>query len=387
MAKSKRPTRIKDVGTIYYDSESRQYIGQVENGSYSSGRTKFKRFKGKSKAEVKEKMLSFKSECMSIAAIIPEKDNQIIHEPTLHEYLDIYITTYKKPALKPSSYDRIIVTERNIIEHLGTYPLSAITADIIQRELITAMYESDYSYSTIRKCFILLNECLKSAYHRDLISKNVCECVTVPSKKLFVQKEIRFLNDKEIESLSAAAKESQSINALIIPIMLYTGVRVGEMLSLKWSDIDFKNYYIYVHSNTVSAYDKDHNKRIVIEQDSTKTRKGRIVYLTRSALYYLTRLYQKRMPKLNDYLVITNGKRELWILRRVYNALCCQADIKEPHGLHTLRHTFASLMIRKGIDIKIVSEMLGHSSISFTYNTYVHLIEEEKAKVMQRIDI
>ncbi len=159
------------------------------------------------------------------------------------------------------------------------------------------------------------------------------------------------------------------------------------MLSLKWSDIDFKNNYIYVHSNTVSAYDKDHNKRIVIEQDSTKTRKGRIVYLTRSALYYLTRLYQKRTPKINDYLVITNGKRELWVLRRVYVALCKQADIKDMQGLHTLRHTFASLMIRKGVDIKIVSEMLGHSSISFTYNTYVHLIEEEKAKVMQRIDI
>lgn len=56
-------------------------------------------------------------------------------------------------------------------------------------------------------------------------------------------------------------------------------------------------------------------------------------------------------------------------------------------GLHTLRHTFASLMIRKGVDIKIVSEMLGHSSVTFTYNTYVHLQEDDKADVIKKLAI
>lgn len=74
-------------------------------------------------------------------------------------------------------------------------------------------------------------------------------------------------------------------------------------------------------------------------------------------------------------------------MRNSYLGICKKANIDNPQGLHTLRHTFASLMIRKGIDIKIISEMLGHSSVSFTYNTYVHLIEEEKAKVISQLEV
>ena len=70
-----------------------------------------------------------------------------------------------------------------------------------------------------------------------------------------------------------------------------------------------------------------------------------------------------------------------------YLAICNKAGIDNPQGLHTLRHTFASLMIRKGVDIKIISEMLGHASVSFICSTYVHSLEEEKAKTIQQLDI
>lgn len=168
--------------------------------------------------------------------------------------------------------------------------------------------------------------------------------------------------------------------------MIYTGLRAGEAVSLKWSDINFDDNYIKVHANIAIVYDENHN-RVVIEQNNTKTRSSRIVYMTDSARKYLSELYEIRKPKKNDYVFATNGKRDISSLTSLYVQVCRRADINNPQSLHTLRHTFASLMIRKGVDIKLISEMLGHSSVSFTYNTYVHLIEEEKAKTIKRIKV
>ena len=109
--------------------------------------------------------------------------------------------------------------------------------------------------------------------------------------------------------------------------------------------------------------------------------------MTTSARKYFSELKQLVNPNSNDFVVITNGQRDISAVRKSYLGICKHANIDNPQGLHTLRHTFASLMIRKGVDIKIISEMLGHASVSFTYNTYVHLIEEEKAKAIQQIDV
>ena len=62
------------------------------------------------------------------------------------------------------------------------------------------------------------------------------------------------------------------------------------------------------------------------------------------------------------------------------------AGIDNPLGIHTLRHTFASLLIKKGVDIKIVSDILGHKDVSFTYNIYVHILEEQKTQAMSLLD-
>ena len=80
-------------------------------------------------------------------------------------------------------------------------------------------------------------------------------------------------------------------------------------------------------------------------------------------------------------------KRDTTRALNTYTFICKRAKIDNHQGVHTLRHTCASLLIRKGVDIKIISEMLGHKDVAFTYNTYVHLIEEEKAKTINQLDI
>ena len=69
-----------------------------------------------------------------------------------------------------------------------------------------------------------------------------------------------------------------------------------------------------------------------------------------------------------------------------YTNIAKTAGIENPLGVHTLRHTFASLLIKKGVDIKIVSDILGHKDVSFTYNIYVHILEEQKTQAMSLLD-
>ena len=387
MAK-KKVRHVKDLGSVYFDSTSNRWVGQIENGRYANGRAKYKRFYSSSQDECIYKMKEFKGQTL-------ESTSNQKHLILFKDYISDYLVNVKKNKLKPASYERDISTANNsIIPYIGGYYLTDLKTDIIQRKLINKLISDNYSNSTINKAFVLTNECLKYACHQDLISKNPCEFVSKPNSRTNVNnsKVIRFFDDDEIDrfiSIALSKKNNDKYvytNGYPLVIMIYTGLRIGEMLALKWSDVNLDDGFIRVHSNIAVTHDDDGN-RIVSIQNSTKTKQSRIVHLTKSAKKYIEELKSLRTPNKNDFLILTNGKRDIKAVKNVYSNICKKANIADPQGLHTLRHTFASLMIRKGVDIKIISEMLGHSSVSFTYNTYVHLIEEEKAKVIQSIDI
>lgn len=385
---SKKVRHIKNVGSVYYDSTTEKWVGQVENGRYANGRVKYKRFYAGSQEDVIRKMKSFKE------TLIAVDDEPVTQATPVASFFESYLTNIKKAKLKPSSYTRDMCTWRNNIKpYIGGYNLNELSPAIIQNQLIGGLLQKGLSYSTIHKAYVLTNEGLKYAYKQDIISNNPCgDRVELPAKKYFTQtKEIRFFDDDEIKrfvntALTTHWYRTEYDNSLAIVSLIYTGLRAGEFVALKWRDVNFKENYIRVSANVAVAYTED-GERQVFEQQSTKTKKSRIVHMTKSAEKYLSELYKIRKPQSSDYVYICGGERDLSTLSNSYSAICKRAGINEPQGLHTLRHTFASLMIRKGVDIKIISEMLGHSSVSFTYNTYVHLLEEEKAKTIQQLDI
>ncbi len=388
---NKKVRHVKGLGSVYYDNTKQVWIGQVENGKYSNGRVKYKRFLNSSQDEVIYKMKEFVNQGTLVNST---NTNNVKNNIQFKDFLNSYLNNVKKNKLKPASYDRDSTTaNNNIVPYIGGYDLSELTTSIIQLQLVNRLQETNYSFSTINKAYVLTNECLKYACYQGLIEKNPCEFVAKPSKTSISRpiKEIRFFDDDEINAFKEVALSKYKngrfkySNGYAFIILIYTGLRIGELLALKWKDIDLNNKFIKVHSNIAVTH--KNNERQVLIQDSTKTRKSRIVYLTGSAIYYITQLKENTKPHNDDFVITTNGKREVSAVRNSYLGICKRANIDDPQGLHTLRHTFASLMIRKGVDIKIISEMLGHSSVSFTYNTYVHLLEEEKAKVIAQIDI
>ena len=385
--KSENPRRrLKGLGSVYFDSTNNKWIGSIDIGTDERGKRMRKKFTGDTQAIVVKKIRDYQQSPEMLATKASEM-------PIFSDFGNAYIINYKKTKLKPTSYTREYkVFKNNIVPYIGFCKLDSITSDVIQVKLLNTLMNQGYSYSTLHKVYILTNEILRHACRTKLISDNPCQYVIAPNQRMFLKskKEIRVLSDEEIQRFAEAALSPRRPNGKYVLSIIYTGLRCGEAAALKWKDIDFSTNSITVGRNMEYMYDdveSDDPKRMVIEQDSTKTKSFRKIFMTKSARKYLTELYEERKPNKNDYLVLYKSLPSPDVLLNAYKTIVRSAGIEDPQGIHTLRHTCASLLIRNGVDIKIISEMLGHSSVSFTYDTYIHIIEEHAKSVIEEIDV
>lgn len=166
---------------------------------------------------------------------------------------------------------------------------------------------------------------------------------------------------------------------------------MGEALSLKWSDVDFDNKTITVSKNNALIKKRDDEGRKLggyelVTQDSTKTSSGnRVIPINRSAEEVLIVL---KKDNTTPY-VITNSRQKQVMptnFERSFKALLKSIGIEGEYGVHSLRHTFASLLFAKGVDVKIVSKLLGHSNVKITYDIYVHLFDKDIQHITSVLD-
>ena len=377
--------REKGLGSLYRDKDG-NWIGQVDKGVTDNGVRLYKRFKGKTKAEVKEKIDRY---------ITCVKDGTIALDGYyLDDYLRGWLEHIKKPNLKPGSYDRAMTTIRkHIIPFIGHYYVTDLTAKTIQVELIDALYNKGLSYSSIKKAFDYLSASLNYAVDSGKLNRNPCRLIKLEARQ-HSPKETRFLDDNEIKAFIEAAN-SRFANGVpkikvrkLLILALNTGLRVGELCALKWTDIDFSKKSMTVCRNVTDTYNYTNatkqRKKVHLVQNSTKSH-DRVVPLNRTAFSLLREMYEEAEDK-SGYIAGGSKPGNINTMIKNYKRVCDIAGIKEPHGFHTLRHTFASRLFRKGVDVKVVSSILGHSDTGFTYNTYIHLIEEQAQAAVELLD-
>ena len=311
-------------------------------------------------------------------AVVPEDDGV-----SVGEYVKMFIDVYKSNSIKPSSLTRNYgILAKQIQPNIGDYKLSKITTNDIQKQLINKLKDDGYSLSTIHKSYTLLNEAMNKAIQERKILFNACVGVQMPSKNIIAPKQIEVLSDQEIELFVQAAKLQKIENSLAILLVLHTGLRCGELCALHWEDIDYENNIINVHRNI--GISNVNGKRVTCIQEGTKTRLMRTVPMNPKAKVILKQIQKDSKGKL-----VINSKAEVPQVSTIgqqYDRILKYAGIEGKTGIHTLRHTFASQCFKKGIDVKYVSEILGHSSVSFTLNTYVHLMPDQKQNVLDLLD-
>lgn len=388
--KSKSKKRDHGSGSISQRKDG-TWTARIQIGTTADGKQKIKAFYGKTSSEVKKKLKEYKKQSSQF-------NMNNIKKNSVEEYITDWLKKYKINEIKETSYDRLESTINNhIIPNLGYIQLSQLNADDIQN-LLNKLVASNLSYSSIKKVYNALNSCLNHAVIRDHIIKNPCLAVNLPAQSKFNKRIVQIYTEDEIQKIKTECVRKYSTgtpiyqHGEIIILILNTGMRMGEVLGLKWEDIDFENKTIHVCRNV--AYIKNRNSNLdttkgyrVEVKEFTKTDAGnRLIPMNNTSFSLINSLKSKSSDE-NSYVFENKNGNVIspHNLEKKFNKILKNCNI-EKTGLHTLRHTFASMLFKKGVDVKTVSEILGHADVRITYNTYIHLIKEQKHDAVNLLD-
>ena len=361
-------------GTIYQRQDGRWVASiMLEN-------RKRKEFYGKTRKEVQEKLKVALRELQQGTLVTGPQQTVAQY---LHEWLKVH-----KQVIRPRSYERYeAIIRLHLVPMLGKLPLQKLTGQHLQR-LYTEKLESGLSSTTVSAIHGMLHTALDNALKLGILTRNVCEAVSPPRK---VHKEMKPLSPEQVRQLLEVAKGHPQ-EALFI-LALATGMRRGELLGLKWQDIHFEQSVLQVQRALTRM-----PTGLGYKETEPKTRKSRrSIVLTAFAIEALKK-HQARQLKMkkvagdaweeHDYVFCTAAGKHLHPGHDVLEEL---KKLLKKAGLpdvrfHDLRHSTATLLLSKGVHPKVVQEILGHSEISMTLDTYSHVLPTMQKAAMEGLN-
>jgi integrase len=293
---------------------------------------------------------------------------------TLGAFLERWLYDSVRGSVRQSTYDRNEAMCRvHLIPAWGKNKLKTLNAADVQR-LYRAKLDSGLSSATVHKLHGILHKALQQAVRWGLVPRNVADDVDPPKVH---KEEVRPLTNEQARKLLDTVKGDR-LEALYI-VAVQSGLRQGELLALRWEDVDLETCTLQVRRTLT----RDGGKLAV---GPTKTSKGRrSVKLTRDATEALRGHLERQLVEIDkagdtwqeNGLVFCTGKGTLinpTNLRRRSLAPLLQRAGLPPMTFHQLRHTAATILLLKNVNPKVVSEMLGHATIAITLDTYSHVL-------------
>lgn len=379
------------------------WTARKQFGYKPDGKKNIVAFYGKSKTIVRNKAADYEKN-------LSDNRSQHIKKNTVYEYVQEWIENYKKLSVKPSTYDGLedslnVRLKPFDIANVQMCNLSVGLCQTYINELTQS--EKKYSIATIRKSYNLLNACFKHAVGVGDIEKNPMEFVNMPSPNAVQTKEkdIQYFSEEQAKIIIKEATRTckngvpKHRYGYTICLLLYTGMRIGECLGLRWCDVNFENNTLTIDNTILLVKNRDGkttSKRVTIDV-SPKTKKSiRQFKLSNNAIETLKRIrelniYYNLPVAENNFIVISKSgcHASARNITRTLKAILKNCDFtneEKKYSLHSLRHTFASILLAKGADIKAISELLGHEKTSTTYDIYAHLIANQKDEAVDLID-
>ena len=336
---------------------------------------------GKTQAEVKEKLRT---------AIENSKrlDYTQTGKYTVGQWMDEWFEAYAKVKVRPSSHQTYKgYIENHIKPNIGDIPIEKLTSLQLQkfyRLLLTEgripRIESEkqprgLSAKTVRNINQVISSAMDMAVRHKLILTNPTEGCELPKVE---HREMKTLPAEQLGAFLREAKESGVYELYYLD--LATGLRRGELLGLKWEDIDLQNGIIHVRRQ-VARVDGE------VKELPLKTKNSyRNISISWDAVAMLTEMEAHRS---SDYVFpsSTGGPISPDSVNNMLHRVLKRAGLPSIR-FHDLRHTFATLALQNGVDIKTVSGMLGHFSAGFTLDTYAHVTtsaQKEAARTMGNV--
>lgn len=308
--------------------------------------------------------------------------------PVFKDLLDAWQDSNRVRLKKASisRYQNLIDT--HIIPELGNRRVSQLSVTSINRFLATKLENGrmdgtgGLSASYVRSIALIISSAICYG-----VAENLCRplnsSIIKPSPP---KKELCILSVEKQAALEQALLDNMNEEKLLVYITLYTGLRIGEACALRWDDINFDSKIIYVRQ-TISRmwYFEDGKKYSKLIVESPKTKSSFRCIPICSKLYSVLSKYPYQK---NHGYILPNLKHGGFISPRTfeyrYKKILKSCNL-EPVNYHALRHTFATRCIERGVDIKSLSEILGHADASITLNTYVHSSIELKRSQLEKL--
>ncbi len=292
----------------------------------------------------------------------------------LHQIVKEYLDNLKYQIKKHTYLHYQNLYEIYILKHFNFNARLVENSDL---NLALLEFLKKYSNSLSKTIKSLINRSLTFAYENNMIKKRILITQKIKSR---AEKQVECLSVSEQIKIEKYILENKRLYSYGVLISLFTGLRLGELLSLKWKEVDFKNKVIKVISTTSKCL--ENHKQIEIVDLPKSNSSIREIPLTKNLINLL-----KELKTTNAEYVVCNKKRKKVDYRTYqssFNNLLKKLNIKH-YGFHSLRHTFATRLLENKVDIKTISELLGHSNPSITLNRYVHTNIENKRRAMQKI--
>lgn len=301
------------------------------------------------------------------------------------EWLENWLECYVKPTVKNKTYNRYFeITKKHLVPKLGNYDLEELKPITLQRFITELMQNGNLktgqglSANSINGIIIVIRSSLSTAFRLGLVEEYAADKIKRPRTEEKTISCFSALEQKKIEQAVIKDKRDKMVGIILC---LYTGLRLGELLALEWEDIDFSKCELSVSKTCHDGKDELGNYKKII--DTPKTASSKRVIPVPKQLIPLLKDIKKRSK---SFYVIANAEKDVSVRSYQRSFSLLQSKLKIPHhGFHALRHTFATRAIECGMDVKSLSEILGHKSPTITLNRYVHSLMAHKKEYMNRL--
>ena len=357
---------------IYLRKDGR-WEGRYSKGRKHNGKIKYGYVYGKTYSEVKKKLYPLKIQYQTLQQI---QGNSC---ETFGEWINEWLEEIQ---------DEVKLSTLASYHHKLTKYVLPITKNVSLNELslgigreILKNLQKNLAKSTIQVIFRILNKCLNCAKKRGKITSNPFSELKIPKVR---KKKVRSLTLSEQKRIMKIASRERSGYGLPSLLALHTGMRIGEIAALKWSDIDFETNLIHVqHTYQRIKTNEFGQKTTLIFTDSKTEASIRVIPMGISLKHLLVKHHKHSS---SEFVFSTKGHPcEPRLLTHHFHKICSKAKLTNIH-FHQLRHTFATRCLEAKNDIPSVSALLGHASTQMTLDTYVDAMLERRDQIVKAME-
>jgi integrase len=358
-----------------YKREDGAWCASIDLGMVN-GKRKRKMVYGKTRKEVAEKLKTLQRD---------QAAGVTFTSLTVKDYLERWLEQTVKRKNRVRTYDRYAGDVRNyLIPELGKYQLAKLMPEHIQT-LLNKLADAGLSHRSIRNVRAALRRALNQAMRFGYVVRNVAALVDVPGEVTFTPEP---LDEEQVKRLLDAMSGHRW--ELLYRIALGLGLRKGEILGLRWEDVDFDAATLRISGSL-------QRQRGRLERTATKTEASIRVIALPPSLLAMLREHKQRQADMRAVarrwadtgLVFTSSVGtpiEPSDLSRHFKQVLKEAGLPEHTRFHDLRHSCATFLIVMGVHPRVVMEILGHSQISTTMNIYAHVLPRVQREAITGLD-